>query len=463
MNLFKFREKFNLGAAGSFRNNALIMSSGALLNVIISLGLYPVVTRLYSKEQFGVLGLFLSVTGIMSLLGTCLYPSAFVIPKFKRTFYSLLKLTILLSLVFLILVIFLLFTFEDFLVKIFELESIKYLFPLIPLFVLLSFVRDISVNWNVRNRDFKKNALSNIFGSFSQKGSNILYALALPPSALGLIISSFVSLVVTISLLGIKKMKKNLPVIWRIDNGEVYDVFLTFKKYPLSILPGNLINRITSDLPIYLFTIYFSPAATGAYVLANTILNVPISVISGSVSSVYLQNANSLYHTDRKKFLSFTDSINVKLVIVGSICFGFLFSYADIIFPLIFGSEWAIAGRMGAILSLYLIFKLVSSPITRVFRIVKKEEYSLYVSIVLAISRIIGMTLGVLTNDLFDAVLLFSIANIIGYMVTYAFAFKAIEKPIFSSLLKSGSIVTAIFTAFYCTRYILNLTLLSIF
>ena len=406
------------------------MSGGSIINIIISIGLYPIVTRLFTKEQFGGLGLFTAVVGILSLAGTSLYPSGLVIPKFKRDFYALIKLSLILSLVTVVLVSLVIILFQDFFIFVFKLETIKPFLFLVPLAVALFCIRDISTNWNVRNKDFKKNAISNITSSSSLKIVQISSATIFHPSVLGLIFSSMFSVILSILTLGVKKMLIGLRVLTRISMTEVFDIGKKYKKYPLSLLPGNLINRYTADLPIYMFTAYFSPAITGAFVLANTIMAIPLKVIGSSFGSVFLQKANELYLNNPDKMSRFANRINRKMLLVGTLAFGMLFGFGDLIFSVFFGTEWTIAGKFAALFSVYFIFKLASSPMTKVFRVVGKEHYSLYVSVVLALSRILGVWIGIKSGKPLKAILYFTVANLIGYLITYAFVFKACKLPV---------------------------------
>jgi O-antigen/teichoic acid export membrane protein len=433
------------------------MSSGAFLNVLISLGLYPIVTRLFAKEHFGGVGLFMAVVGVISLLGTSLYPSGLVIPKYRRDFYALVKLSLMLMTFTVVLTIGFIYFFTDTFVSIFKLSTIRSLLPLIPLGIFLSCIRDISTNWNIRNKDFKKNAFSNVVSSGGLKATNIGYAFIFGPSALGLILSTIISIILAIFTLGIVKMRTGIKVLSRISFKESIAVGKKYKKYPLNLLPGNLINRYTSDLPIYLLTAYFSPAITGAFVLANSLMNIPVNVIGTSISSVFLQRANELFLRDPKELSYFAGQTNRKLLLVGAPVFGILFGFGDLIFTIGFGSEWTLAGQFAIILSTYFIFKLVSSPIARVFRIVGKEQYSLYVSIVLAIVRSLGILLGVQSGDSIKAILYFTIANVFGYFITYILVFKACNLPIIKTLIESLLIITLCFSLFFMIRYCLGL------
>ena len=173
------------GSKGSFRRNTLIMSGGAIVNVIISMGLYSVIARLYTKEQFGELGLFMAVSTLLSLGFTSLYPTGLVVPKFKKEFFALLKLSLYLSFFGAVLSLIFIFLFRSFFINIFQLESISSLIYLIPIGVLLFSLKDVFFNWNIRNKDFKLNASSSIYSSISLKGGNVLYALIFGSSTMG--------------------------------------------------------------------------------------------------------------------------------------------------------------------------------------------------------------------------------------------------------------------------------------
>lgn len=424
-----------IGDAGSFRQNALIMSGGASLNVLLSLGLYPVVTRMYTKEHFGGFGLFIAVVSIISLLGTSLYPTGLVIPKFKREFYAMLKLSLFLAILTVIIVSFIIIAFKDAFITVFQLDEVAYVLPLIPIGIGLTCMRDIAVNWNVRNKDFKKNATSNVVSSGGLKTINIGYALTLGTSTLALVISQIISILLSISTLGVGRMFSELKTLSRIKWHEVKDVALKYNKYPKHLLPGNLVNRYTSDLPIYLLTAYFSPAITGAFVLANSVMNIPLNVLGNSIASVFLQRANELYIDDKEKLKNFARATNRKLVLAGVMTFGILFGFGDIIFEIVFGDEWLLAGQMAMILSVYFIFKLAAGPMAKVFRVVGKEEYSLYASVVLGVCRSIGVVLGVLTSNALNTIIYFSFGSILGYLFTYMLVFRSCGISMFHSLI----------------------------
>ena len=70
----------NLIKSSGARNFAKLLSANVLAQVI-GLIVYPILTRIYSPEDFGLLNLFLSIGGVLAILSTAEYYYAIVLPK----------------------------------------------------------------------------------------------------------------------------------------------------------------------------------------------------------------------------------------------------------------------------------------------------------------------------------------------------------------------------------------------
>lgn len=77
--LTQFKIKKLLKSA--FVRNVAVITGGTVIAQIITVAFSPVITRLYGPEAFGVLGVFLSVTTILSTVSSLCYVHAVVLPK----------------------------------------------------------------------------------------------------------------------------------------------------------------------------------------------------------------------------------------------------------------------------------------------------------------------------------------------------------------------------------------------
>lgn len=445
-----------LGDKGSFRRNSLIMSGGALVNVILSLVLYPIVTRIYSTEDMAAYGIFLSVTTLIALVSTALYPSGLVIPKLKIEFYAMLKLSLGLGCIGVLFSLVAVFLFQDVFGWFFQWHFLGMLIYFIPLGVALEILKDIAINWNIRNKDFTSNAASSVVNGGSMRILSIGYGKLIAASSAGLISAQILSNLFTISTLGVGGMIKKLKLVFRIDNKDVKRVAKKYDRYPSYLLPSNIFNKYTADLPIYLLTAYFAPAITGAFVLASQIIRIPINVIGSSVASVFLQKANELYHVNPEETRLFAKQTHYRILFLGTLAFGFLFGFGDITFYIIFGQEWKLAGQFASILSIFCVFKLLSGPMARVYRITGKEQYSLYVSISLAVCRTAGIFIGILSGSYMLAIYYFVAGNVIGYIINMYLVFKSLKMESIKLVAVSILCVALIFALFFILRFTLD-------
>src|SRR5687768_2997741 len=64
-----------------FKKNVAIVFSGSVISQFISIAAAPIIARLYSPEQYGIFGIFLSIAAIAAVLPTLRYTQAILITK----------------------------------------------------------------------------------------------------------------------------------------------------------------------------------------------------------------------------------------------------------------------------------------------------------------------------------------------------------------------------------------------
>ena len=104
-----------------------------------------------------------------------------------------------------------------------------------------------------------------------------------------------------------------------------------------------------------LFTALFSPAVAGYYSLSHRLLSLPMSLIGNSVANVFLERAAKAKDND-EELGRITLELYKKLILIGSVIMSFVTFYGDKLFPLIFGEQWAEAGKYAQWISVWLIF-----------------------------------------------------------------------------------------------------------
>ena len=327
---------------------------------------------------------------------------------------------------------------------------------LLPIGIFITSINIILINWNVRVKKFKKNATSLVGTSLSMKAFQIGYGSIHSGIFPGLIYADLVSKSLGSILLLFKNMIIYFRYLLKINWSEMKKIGMEYKKYPTYLLASNFVNKTTSDIPLYLLSSFFGLGAVGAFGFANQMLNIPFNVIGNSIAPVYYQRAKELHQIDSLALKEFTIKSYNRMLLLGCLAFGFIFAFGDLLFKLIFSYKWELAGQMAMLLSVYYVFKLISSPFARIFRVVRKEEITLKVNITLAILRIVGIGVGLYTNSVLMAIGCFSFTNLLGYAYNNLQVFKVlnIDSKI---ILKSTIIVMApIFLGMSLLRILLN-------
>ena len=138
-----------------FARNVITLMTGTTIAQAIPIAISPILTRIYSPEDFGVLALFISISAIFGSIATARYELAIMLPEKNEEAINITALCIIISF-FLSSVLFLIVSV--FHVKIVELignQSISRWLYFIPLIVLFIGIHNSLSYYNTRNKYFK--------------------------------------------------------------------------------------------------------------------------------------------------------------------------------------------------------------------------------------------------------------------------------------------------------------------
>jgi O-antigen/teichoic acid export membrane protein len=417
-----------------FVKNVFLLSSGAMINIAINVFLTPIVTRIYGKEDYGFASLFVSIVNIAVLVITMMYPSAIVIPKENEKAYALVKITFLLvggTVVFSLLV------YATGLHTYFYSQDVggySSWFFLIPVALIVIALDQTTASLNVRDKEFKLNAKSNITAGVLNKGVTIGSGLAIGSSQFGIIggflISHFLA-----SLMRIKNsFREAVQSSWNIK--KLKETALEYINYPRYILPGDFINRFSRDSPLYFFTAYYDMGLVGSLAFAISMLTIPYNLIGASVSPVFIQKAGELRDHSFERLQEFVTKLNRSLFLLGIVPFAVIVVFGGEIFAFVFSDNWYEAGVFAGLLSVYFMFRLITSPMSSIFRVLEKEKITLVFNIFLFIGRIAVLYVASLFFDAQGIVLAFSVFSAGAYIVLMILTFRLVKLPWAGQLLK---------------------------
>jgi O-antigen/teichoic acid export membrane protein len=281
------------------RNNDFVLNvfkliTGTALGQVITLFVSPILTCLYSSDDFGVLAVYFSVASILSVLVTLRLDMAVVLPSDddKATDLVLLGLIVSFVLSFFLLINFLIF--RNYLNQIIGHPDFGFYLYLVPLSTFFYGSYQVLSYWNSRIKKFNHLAISKMVKEMSTGLIQIIMGAFYYAGALGLVLGQITGNASAAGYLFLKDFDQLKSRIMKEIWENLLFVFRKYKKFPLFTTWASLVSAVSQNVPAILLAILYSPASAGYYAVATRVLTIPSILIGNSVRQVYFQQASSL-------------------------------------------------------------------------------------------------------------------------------------------------------------------------
>ena len=113
-----YKEKFNKIKTkiltSEFNRNVLTLMTGTTIAQAIPIAITPILTRIYTPEDFGVFAIFIAITSIFSVIVNWRYDIAIMLPKKDEEAINILALGFIISCIISLILLILVFFFKRF-------------------------------------------------------------------------------------------------------------------------------------------------------------------------------------------------------------------------------------------------------------------------------------------------------------------------------------------------------------
>lgn len=417
----------DLKVDNSFTKNLAIAFSGNAIGQVLGFIFTPFIARAYGPENYGIFALFCAIASNFALISTFQLPTGYVSARSKRELHIVVQLTFFTLVFFTVLSILLVVFFRKDFLDFFDAGHLHMLVYFVPVYVFFMGVDYILHGWNIYLKEFSRGAAAKITSVIVSKGVTLLYGL-LSPAAAGLIVGNFTIYPLESAFKLSRQVRADFSILReRVGWSEIKGVIRHFRSYPLLVTPGLLITNLNGQLPLFCFSLYFQQANVGLFALANSLITVPISVITNSTTTVFLQKAAETRQANPALLTPLVWSLHKKLFLV---CFLPLTIFAFVgewVFSLVFGPVWREAGVFAAFLSIGAILSISQQPLSVLFRLMHREHYNLLLNILSIVLRIAGLGLGVFYHDIKIAVAGYVLATILTMGLSLTLIFKMVK------------------------------------
>jgi O-antigen/teichoic acid export membrane protein len=428
----------SLRQKGSFTRNLAITLSGSTLSTLIGILLTPVVSRIYPPAAYGQFAVYNALISNLNLLTTLSYPGAFLLPRRRSQFLALVQLTVLISVATCAMLAVGLGIVGPWLVQKLHVEALGTWFYTLPLMLLMFNMNNILSTWYMRDKQFGKRVGVDIATNLATKGFTVGYGLLVQGSVVGLLLADFfnrISATVTLAVGSIRHEFKGLfrQVSWK----RMRLVAYKYRDFPLVYMPGGYVYIASTQLPIFLLAPAFGAEAVGLYSFSMSLLEMPINVLGAAIAPVYMQKAAETYQEAPERLPGITLNLYYKLLYLAVLPFSIVTVYGDVIFRVVFGAKWEMAGVFTGYLGFYSMFKLLSLGTAGIYTIMERQKYYLYANILLLIVRAAGLGYGVATHNLDLALLLFGVGSLLSTFAVDLHVLHLLKLPVLRIALRT--------------------------
>ena len=369
--------------SGFFRD-VFTLTAGTSLAQFITILLTPVLSRLYSPEDFAVFALFTSLVSQVSVIASLRLEMA--LPTIKQDWEAarLTKLAIKTSLWICLLAV---LCISAYLLWIEKSEN-RLILLLAPLAILFSAINQILNFYSSRSKSFRVNSISRILLNLVTGLGSITLGF-IGWGSHGLIIGNVVGLIIGSVVLW-QPHKKAIQTAIEINKYPDKYYYNKFKQYIFINTPHAFVDTLELSGIILLLNQYYSDAEIGSYFFAYRLLKLPVSLIGAAVFQVFYQKMAEAKN-EGNKVSPLIIEVYKKMAQIGTPVFLFIMLFASDFFPLIFGKDWQQAGSIASILPPWLLLNFIASSVSGATFIFNNQQSAFIISIIHFLLRAIAI------------------------------------------------------------------------
>jgi len=390
-----------------YARNVLTLMTGTSLAQAIPIAISPILTRLYSPEQFGLFALYMAIVSIAVVLVTGRYEQAILLPRQERDAGHIAALVVLLSAVVSACLLLLVTLFNPQIALFLGDPKLAPWLYWVPASTFLVGAYQGLNYWSNRKAQYKRLAISRTVQSGSAALAQLSYARV---EGLGLVGGQVTGQVLATSVMAC--------LIWREDHRLIRTLrplrslalarkYINFPKY---LIAAHSFNTASGQMPVLLLNALFSAAAAGFFTLTQRVMGAPITLVAGALGDVFRQEASQAYSHQGSCLAIYRKTLK-RLLVISILPFLVFFFIAPDVFAFVFGGQWRVAGEYAQILTLKFFFDFVAGPLSAMFMIAQKQRLDLFWQVALIFAAIGSFYLGYWYSDVKLALIAYTLSH----------------------------------------------------
>lgn len=358
----------------SFLRNILTLLTGSSVAQAIPIAVTPILTRLYTPHDFGVLAIFVAVTTIVGSIVSGRYELAVILPESDDEALNIAALGLLITTIISLIALVIVCIFNHDIANMLGNSEVAIWLYLMPFSIFFIGCFNVLNYFNTRMKLYKNIAIANINKSIVLSSSQLLIGF-FHKGVAGLIIGQFLSSVMCNYKL-LKSVLSRYDVKAAVSKAQMKEVAIRYQDFPKYSSGAILANTLSYQLLSILIANFYSVATLGFYSMVQRVMGMPSNLIGTAVGQVYFNQATAEKNKHGNCHNIFKNVVK-KLTVLSFFIFTMAYFLVQPIFVFVFGEKWAIAADYAQILIPFFAVRFVVAVVTVTNSIFQKQKISL--------------------------------------------------------------------------------------
>jgi len=393
-----------------FARSVSVLVGGTAAGQIIVVAASPILTRLYSPEDFGLLAVYAGLLGILGVIASLRYQLAIPLPESDEEAASVAALSLLVVLGMTAVSALIVGLWGTPITTALNTPALEPYLWLLPLGLLLTGTYQVFSYWAIRTRAFTAIARTKLTQAISSVGIQF-GAYTLGP--LALLLGQVTGQAAGTFSLGLLAVRRKWAAFRQVRFADIRWAAARYRRFPIYSSWGGFFNKAGTELPAILFAALFSPAAAGIYILAHRVLAMPMRLLGTAIADVFFSSASEAYR--KGQLAPLVSGIHSKLAHIAMPPAFILLVAGPDLFAVVFGADWRQAGQFAQWMAPWLYLAFVSAPLSQLVSVMEKQvHFMVFQGAQLAV-RIGALAIGGAQGNLMLAVALFTVGSAFCY------------------------------------------------
>lgn len=359
---------------GRFTRSVAVLAGGTAVGQGIMIAASPVLTRLYSPDDFGILGVYMSLLGILSVVATLRYELAILLPEKDDDAAALVVLSLMIIPVIGLVVGLIMWFLRTDIANWMKSPALGPYLWFLPIGVVLIGLYQVFNYWAVRKGAFERIAKARLNQSAVAVAAQLAF---FPFGPIGLILGHVLGSATSSGTLVGLAVRRDRPSFVAVGRHAVAWMATRYRRFPQVSALSGFINSGGNQLPVLLLAAFYGPYVAGQFALVQRVVSLPMAFIGQAVAQVYFGESASALRDSCAALYRLFLRVSKQLLLLAAVPMIVLLVAGPWLFTFVFGRNWHAAGQFARLLGPMVAAQLVASPLSQTLTVLERQTWQL--------------------------------------------------------------------------------------